>query len=59
MVGDSTWDCEAGKRAGIATIGVPTGGFSNEELREVGAGCVFERLEELLAQLDETPLLRV
>ena len=59
MVGDSTWDCEAAARAGIATVGVLTGGFSDEELRDAGAACVFERLEDLLAQLGETPLSRV
>ena len=32
MVGDSTWDCEAAKRAGIETIAVLTGGFSEQEL---------------------------
>jgi phosphoglycolate phosphatase-like HAD superfamily hydrolase len=56
MVGDSTWDCEAAARAGIATVGVLTGGFSEEELRDAGAACVFERLEDLLSQLDQTPL---
>jgi phosphoglycolate phosphatase-like HAD superfamily hydrolase len=56
MVGDSTWDCKAAARAGVATIGVLTGGFSREELHEAGATCVFERLEDLLARLDETPL---
>src|SRR5918992_3802723 len=28
MVGDSTWDCEAAKRAGLETVAVLTGGFS-------------------------------
>ena len=37
MVGDSTWDCEAAGRAGIATVAVLTGGFSEAELREAGA----------------------
>jgi HAD superfamily hydrolase (TIGR01509 family) len=59
MVGDSTWDCEAAKRAGLETIGVLTGGFSREELRGAGAACVFERLEDLLRQLDDTPLSTV
>jgi HAD superfamily hydrolase (TIGR01549 family) len=56
MVGDSTWDCEAAKRAGLATVGVLTGGFSDQELLDAGAACVFERIEDLLARLDETPL---
>lgn len=59
MVGDSTWDCEAAKRAGLATIGVLTGGFSEQELREAGAACVFERLDDLHRELDETPLSTV
>jgi phosphoglycolate phosphatase-like HAD superfamily hydrolase len=56
MLGDSTWDCEAAKRAGIETIGVLTGGFSEEELRTAGAVCVFEQLDRLRENLDSTPL---
>jgi HAD superfamily hydrolase (TIGR01509 family) len=59
MVGDSTWDCEAAERAGLKTIGVLTGGFSPEELQDAGAACVFERIEDLRSQLDETPLAGV
>jgi HAD superfamily hydrolase (TIGR01509 family) len=59
MVGDSTWDCKAAERAGLATVGVLTGGFSEEELRDAGAACVFERIEDLLAKLDDTPLSSV
>ena len=56
MVGDSTFDCEAAGRAGVPTIGVLTGGFSEQELRDAGAASVFESPDELLEQLDETPL---
>jgi len=56
MLGDSTWDCKAAGRAGVPTIGVLTGGFSELELREAGAVCVFENLADLMARLDETPL---
>ncbi len=59
MVGDSTWDCEAAKRAGIATVGVLTGGFSDQELLDAGAVCVFERIEDLRRRLDETPFAAV
>ena len=59
MVGDSTWDCEAAQRAGLPTIGVLTGGFSEQELRSAGAACVFERLDDLLAELVTTPLAAV
>jgi HAD superfamily hydrolase (TIGR01509 family) len=56
MVGDTSWDCEAAAAAGIDTIGVLTGGFSREELREAGAVAVFESPAELCERLDETPL---
>jgi HAD superfamily hydrolase (TIGR01509 family) len=56
MLGDSTWDCEAAKRAGIETVGLLTGGFSREELTEAGAVAVFESLPELCKKLDATPL---
>ncbi len=56
MIGDSVWDFEAAGRAGIDSIGVLTGGFSEQELREAGAAAVFESLAELIDGLDETPL---
>jgi HAD superfamily hydrolase (TIGR01549 family) len=56
MVGDTTWDVEAAKRAGVETITVLTGGFSEAELRDAGAGWTFESIQALRAQLDETPL---
>ena len=56
MIGDSTWDCEAAKRAGLPAIGVLTGGFSEQELIAAGAVSVFERLDDLRAHLTATPL---
>jgi HAD superfamily hydrolase (TIGR01509 family) len=56
MVGDSIWDCEAAGRAGLETVAVLTGGFSDAELRDAGAVAVFHSIDELREQLDETPL---
>jgi HAD superfamily hydrolase (TIGR01509 family) len=56
MVGDSTWDVLAAKRAGIETVAVLTGGFSVEELQEAGAVAVFESVAELRERRAETPL---
>jgi HAD superfamily hydrolase (TIGR01509 family) len=56
MVGDSIWDAQAAKNAGVPTIGVLTGGFSEQELREAGAEGVFASVGELLEELDSTPL---
>jgi HAD superfamily hydrolase (TIGR01549 family) len=55
MVGDTTWDCEAAKRAGIPTIAVLTGGFSEDELQDADAVAVFESIADLCRRLDETP----
>jgi HAD superfamily hydrolase (TIGR01509 family) len=56
MIGDSTWDCRAADAAGISSIAVLTGGFSEEELREAGASAVFQSIDELRISLDDTPL---
>ena len=56
MIGDTPWDIEAAKRAGIETIAVLTGGFSRDELEEAGAAVVFESVAELRSRLGETPL---
>ena len=55
MVGDSTWDCESAKRAGVPIVGVLTGGFSEQELLDAGATCVFDSLTELRRNLESTP----
>jgi HAD superfamily hydrolase (TIGR01549 family) len=56
MVGDSTWDCQAAQRAGIETVAVLTGGFSEAELREAGAAVVFQSIEELRERVGQTAL---
>jgi HAD superfamily hydrolase (TIGR01509 family) len=56
MVGDSTWDCEAAGRAGVHTVAVLTGGFSEAELRAAGAIAVFGSIVELRERLRDTPL---
>jgi HAD superfamily hydrolase (TIGR01509 family) len=53
MVGDSTWDCEAAGRAGIGTVSVLTGGFSEAELRDAGAVAVYHSIVELTDSMDE------
>jgi HAD superfamily hydrolase (TIGR01549 family) len=56
MVGDTPWDVEAARGAGIETIAVITGGFSEQELRDAGAVAVYESIDELRQRLGETPL---
>jgi HAD superfamily hydrolase (TIGR01549 family) len=47
MVGDSVWDVKAATAAGIPTLAVLTGGFSEAELREAGAVQAVETIETL------------
>ena len=56
MIGDSVWDCRAAKRAGVRSVGVLTGGFSEKELLEAGASRVCASVEDLRHALDDTPL---
>jgi HAD superfamily hydrolase (TIGR01549 family) len=56
MVGDSVFDCEAARNAGIDTIAVLTGGFSDSELIKAGAVIVFASIVELRERLSWTPL---
>ena len=51
MIGDSVYDCIAAGRAGLPSLGLLTGGFSREELREAGASDVFETLAQLRRKL--------
>jgi HAD superfamily hydrolase (TIGR01509 family) len=56
MIGDTPWDVKAALEAGVETITVVTGGFSEQELTEAGAVAVFESVAELGERLDETRL---
>ncbi|WP_127130042.1 HAD family hydrolase [Georgenia sp. SYP-B2076] len=52
FLGDAVWDVEACQRAGVACIGVLTGGISAAELRDAGAVAVYDSVAHLLAELD-------
>jgi HAD superfamily hydrolase (TIGR01509 family) len=52
MVGDSPYDVESAKRAGVPTVAVLTGGFSEAELRDAGAREVYESVAELRERLE-------
>ncbi|TMK67068.1 MAG: HAD family phosphatase [Actinobacteria bacterium] len=56
MLGDTPWDCHAAERAGVATVTLMTGGFSEQELTGAGAVAVFESIPELLERIADTPL---
>jgi HAD superfamily hydrolase (TIGR01509 family) len=56
MVGDTVWDVRAAARAGVACIGLLSGGISAEELLDAGAAAVYSDVADLLERLDESPL---
>jgi HAD superfamily hydrolase (TIGR01549 family) len=56
MIGDTPWDVRAAEGAGVPTIAVLTGGFSEQELRDAGAAAVFTSIVELRRELASTPL---
>ena len=56
MIGDSVFDVQAAKRAGMPAIAVRSGGFGDDELREAGAVDIFDTPGELAAALDRTAL---
>jgi HAD superfamily hydrolase (TIGR01509 family) len=51
FIGDTPYDVEAGQRAGVAVVGLRSGGWSHDELRPAVA--VFDDPAELLEQLDD------
>lgn len=57
VVGDTVWDVKAAARAGLECVSVTCGGISRPELLEAGAVAVYDDPADLLAQLENSPLL--
>jgi HAD superfamily hydrolase (TIGR01509 family) len=55
VIGDTPWDMIAAGKLGLATIGVRSGGFSDAQLRDSGAGALFDGPADLLARFDQSP----
>ena len=51
FTGDTVWDVQACQQAGVACIGLLSGGISRGELLEAGAAEVYAGPGELLAAL--------
>jgi len=58
VVGDSVWDVEAAKKAGMPAVSVRSGGFGDDELRDAGAVDVFDTPADLRAALDRLEVFR-
>lgn len=56
VVGDTPYDIDAARKAGIATVAVRSGGFSDDALS--GAIAIYDDVADLLARLETSPLVR-
>jgi HAD superfamily hydrolase (TIGR01509 family) len=52
VIGDTTWDAAAAGKAGLPAIGLLSGGFGADELRDAGCRAVYADAAELAASLD-------
>ena len=59
VVGDTPYDARAALKAGLQTIGLRCGGWSENELRAAGCIAVFQDPADLLAHYDASPLARL
>ena len=57
FVGDAVWDMIACGRAGVAAIGLRSGGVSREELEQAGAQGVFDNPRDLCDHLERTAIV--
>jgi HAD superfamily hydrolase (TIGR01509 family) len=55
MIGDTPYDVEAAKRAGVRAIAFRSGGWKDDELR--GAIAIYDGSWELVARIDESPIV--
>jgi HAD superfamily hydrolase (TIGR01509 family) len=58
VVGDTPYDVEAAAKAGMRTVGLLSGGFTEEALRGAGAVSVYRDVSDLLDHYEESPLAR-
>jgi HAD superfamily hydrolase (TIGR01509 family) len=54
-LGDTPWDVEAAKKAGVGTVAVQSGGWRREELQEAGALAVYVDVADILRNFQSSP----
>lgn len=57
-LGDTPYDAQAAAKAGISTIGVTTGGWSEKELLQAGCIEVYQDVAELLQKFEQSAFMR-
>ena len=56
VVGDTPYDAEAARKAGIRAVGVLCGGFPEEDLRAAGCVAIYRDPADLLRHYERSPL---
>ncbi len=56
VIGDTPYDAEAAGKAGLRTIGLLCGGWSEADLKKAGCIAAYKDPADLLAQYDASPL---
>jgi HAD superfamily hydrolase (TIGR01509 family) len=57
MLGDTPYDVQAARKAGVRVVAMRSGGWSDDELR--GAVAIYDGPQSLLIQYDQSPLGRL
>ena len=57
-VGDSPFDMESARKAGMGTVAVRSGGFDDSTLTTAGAAAIYDDVADLLARFEQSPLAR-
>jgi HAD superfamily hydrolase (TIGR01509 family) len=58
VIGDTPYDAEAARKAGLATIGVLCGGFPEADLSGAGCIAIYRDPQDLLDGFADSPLMR-
>jgi HAD superfamily hydrolase (TIGR01549 family) len=56
VVGDTPYDAEAARKAGVKAVGVLCGGFPEQSLRDAGCIAVYRDAQDLLTHYETSPL---
>ena len=54
-LGDTPWDVESARKAGVGTVAVQTGGWRREELEAAGAVAVYVDVADIVRNFDTSP----
>ena len=56
VVGDTPYDAQAAGKASLRTIGVMSGGWSEDDLRQAGCMAIYRDPLDLLTRYDDSPI---